>query len=116
MNTGKDTEEREEQWLVFQEAIAVTSSKQMPRPSPAGSAPSANLSLLSPMKVENTTSAEALKVGSKVSQTTYIVTYVAVVTGGVEPGSKCTEVRPQRSSHRPERKAGKVNHTVTPLL
>jgi coiled-coil and C2 domain-containing protein 1 len=60
--SGKDTEEKEEQWLVFQEAIAVTSSKQMPRPSPAGSAPSPNLSLLSPMKVENTTSAEALKV------------------------------------------------------
>ena len=93
-STGKDTQEKEEQWLVFQEAIAVTSSKQMPRPSPAGSAPSPNLSLLSPMKVENTTSAEALKVGSKVDHTTRMLMYIAMVTGRVEPGSKCTEVRP----------------------
>lgn len=57
-------EEKEEQWLVFQEAIAVTSSVQMPRPSPTSSVtgPSQNLALLSPVKVENTTSMEALKV------------------------------------------------------
>ena len=52
---------REEQWLVFQETIAVTSSVKMPRPTLAsGSAQSPALS--SPVKVDTTTSAEALKV------------------------------------------------------
>lgn len=62
--TGRDMEEKEEQWLVFQEAIAVTSSVKMPRPSPSSSTtgPSPNLALLSPVKVESTTSVEALKV------------------------------------------------------
>ena len=48
-------------------------------------------------------------------QPNIIAPYVAMVTGGVEPGSKCTEVRPQRSSHRPERKTGKSYHYVVTM-
>ena len=59
---GRDAEEKEEQWLVFQEAIAVTSSVKMPRPTPSGPAPSVNLASLSPVKIDATTSIEALKV------------------------------------------------------
>jgi coiled-coil and C2 domain-containing protein 1 len=60
--SGRDAEEKEEQWLVFQEAIAVTSSVKMPRPAPSGPAPSANLASLSPVKIDATTSIEALKI------------------------------------------------------
>lgn len=68
-HVGRDMEEKEEQWLVFQESIAVTSSVQMPRPSPTSSLTSSgpNLAHLSPMKVDRTTSIEALKVWSKVT-------------------------------------------------
>ena len=66
--TGRDQEECEEQWLVFQESIAAKSTVPMPKltsPSkkggvaPAGGSP--NYSLLSPVKVESTTSVAALK-------------------------------------------------------
>ena len=67
--TGRDQEVCEEQWLVFQESIAAKSAVPMPKlTSPtrkqggaAGGGASANYSLLSPVKVESTTSVAALK-------------------------------------------------------
>lgn len=95
--TGRDMEEKEEQWLVFQEAIAVTSSVKMPRPSPSSSStgPSQNLALISPVKVENTTSIEALKVGSKVNgYRGYWNMSIAMVTDRIQSCSECPEVWP----------------------
>ena len=64
---GRDEEEREEQWLVFHEAIAAKSSVTMPKPkvSPQKGAQGGsgiNFAALSPVKVESTTSLEALRV------------------------------------------------------
>ena len=62
--TGRDQEEREEQWLVFQEPVVAKSTVSMPKPTPASKGPGGsgpNLALLSPIKVENMTSMEALK-------------------------------------------------------
>lgn len=64
---GRDEEERVEQWLVFNEAIAAKSSVTMPKPkvSPqkGGQGGSGiNFSALSPVRVESTTSLEALRV------------------------------------------------------
>ena len=67
---GTDKEEREEQWLVFHEAIAAKSAVKMPKPSAAkpskgqgaaGGGASVNFALLSPVKVESMISMEALK-------------------------------------------------------
>ena len=65
--SGRDEEEREEQWLVFCEAIAAKSSVTMPKPkvSPQKGAQGGsgiNFAALSPIRVESTTSLEALKV------------------------------------------------------
>lgn len=77
--TGRDTEEREEQWLVFQETIAVTSSVKMPRPSSASSsAHTQGPVLTSPVKIDTTTSIEALKV--RVHRSTNVYIHVAMVT------------------------------------
>ena len=64
---GRDEEEREEQWLIFNEAIAAKSSVTMPKPkvSPqkgAQGGSGVNFAALSPVKVENMTSLEALRV------------------------------------------------------
>ena len=64
---GRDEEEREEQWLIFHEAIAAKSSVTMPKPkvSPQKGAQGGsgiNFATLSPIKVESTTSLEALRV------------------------------------------------------
>ena len=65
---GRDEEESEEQWLVFHEAIAAKSSVTMPKPkvSPQKGTQQGgsgiNYSVLSPVKVESTTSLEALRV------------------------------------------------------
>ena len=64
---GRDQEEKEEQWLVFHEAIAAKSSITMPKPkvSPqkgAQGGSGVNFAALSPIKVESTTSLEALRV------------------------------------------------------
>ena len=60
---GTDKEEKEEQWLVFQEAIAAKSGRSMPKPSAPSTAgkTSTNFALLSPVKVEGMMSLEALK-------------------------------------------------------
>ena len=67
--SGRDVEETEEQWLVFQEAIAEKSATPMPKlvtsPKKQGGAAaggSPNYSLLSPVKIESTTSLAALRV------------------------------------------------------
>lgn len=129
---GRDTEEKQEQWLTFQEPIAVTSAVQMPRPSPAGSAPSANLSLLSPIKIDNTTSVEALKVLTP-SNGCFFFTFVASVilqekncvgckkifcmaTDRAEFGAECDQDGTQRPSHRSEGKTGKSYISLRPDL
>ena len=60
---GTDKEEKEEQWLVFQEAIAAKSGRSMPKPSAPSTAgkTSTNFALLSPVKVDGMMSLEALK-------------------------------------------------------
>ena len=64
---GRDEEEKEEQWLIFHEAIAAKSSVTMPKPkiSPqkgAQGGSGVNFAALSPVKVESMTSLEALRV------------------------------------------------------
>lgn len=66
-HVGRDQEEREEQWLVFKEAIAAKSAVPMPKltpkapPNKQGGGGTPNYSLLSPVKAEGTTSVAALK-------------------------------------------------------
>ena len=63
-HTGRDQEEREEQWLVFQEPVVAKSTVSMPKPTPPSKGPGGsgpNLAALSPIKVDNMTSMEALK-------------------------------------------------------
>ena len=98
-------EEKEEQWLTFQEPIAVTSSVQMPRPQPASSAPSQNLSLLSPAKVDTTTSVEALEVGVR-GQILGQSSPVTMATDRVASGAECDQVRSQGCSHSHEGTTG----------
>jgi len=71
ISSGRDVEETDEQWLVFQEAIAEKSATPMPKlvtsPKKQGGGAAAaggtpNYSLLSPVKPESTTSVAALKV------------------------------------------------------
>lgn len=54
--TGRDQEEKEQKWLVFQESIASEPTIQMPVPTAT-----TQCNTVSPVKVENTTSVDALK-------------------------------------------------------
>ena len=61
--SGRDQEEKEQKWLVFQEAIAAEQTVSMLRPQATGGGPTGSI-----IKPENTTSVEALKLELAMAQ------------------------------------------------
>ncbi len=64
--SGRDQEVKEQKWLVFQEAIATEPSVKMLQPSAGGSTGPGGVT--SPIKIEHTTSVEALKLELSIVQ------------------------------------------------
>ena len=71
--SGRDQEEKEQKWLVFQEAIAAEQSVSMLRPKAEGGGATGSI-----IKLENTTSVEALKLELAIAQK-------AIKTGNKDP-------------------------------
>ena len=113
MVIGRDTEEREEQWLVFQESIAVTSSVKMPRPSPGHAHSQPGPALSSPVKIETTTSAEALKVrGQRLFQLPHhVLPWLQIELGIVQSAIKSGHKDP--GTVQKERQVDDIIHCVS---